>query len=212
MLTVGVNQLINLASEGKIQWATFFPLPIPRLSAENLAVKGPDHSVGQQMSLLETEEPIWCSYQGVTCSIEEGTPCLHRVIDLSFPSSSLSGYLTDLMSAFACLKRLDISDNQIGSTIPSTFSSLASLQHFDIRRNIFSGTIPLPIGAYTSLKYLAAGENIFESIPGSFGPYLSLEHLSLNMNLFIGTIPRSIGELTSLTLLDLSDNRLRGRV
>jgi Leucine Rich Repeat len=212
MLTSYGNQLIILASEGKIQWATFIPTPIQRLSAANSIMKNPDHSVAQQMSTIhETAEPAWCSYQGVTCNSEIGDPCFNRVIDFSFPESSLTGTLTDLISAFGCLKKFDINNNQIGGTLTSSFSALRYLEHFDIRQNQFTGTIAPYIGATTSLKYLAAGENLFESIPKEFSPYVSLEHLSLNMNSLIGTIPSSIGYLTSLIYLDLSENRLRGR-
>ena len=63
--------------------------------------------------------PIWCSFMGVSCGINQSLRDYRRVISISLPACKLEGSLTSLGSLSEMLT-FDISDNKVsGSISPS---------------------------------------------------------------------------------------------
>ncbi|XVE80983.1 hypothetical protein DITRI_Ditri15bG0025700 [Diplodiscus trichospermus] len=134
---------------------------------------------------------------------------------------------------------IDISDNKMQHQIPSEFCSLfPNLDGLFMSQNAFNSSIPLCFGSMMSLSYLDISHNLlFGGIPEELAMSRSLEYLRLSNNSLIGKIFPSIYHSnmlkglyldgnnfdedmphfspigsTSLTYLDLSDNRLSGKL
>ncbi|KAL3694537.1 hypothetical protein R1sor_008188 [Riccia sorocarpa] len=158
-------------------------------------------------------------------SLHSGT----TVLDLSFnnftgplPASigavtllshnSLSGEIPSQWSSIPIVA-LDLSDNQLGGTIPPFLSALSSLRYLNLANNSFTGDLPEELGNCTGLQHLVLENNLFNGlIPSTFGQSFgrSLRTLSLANNRLEGPIPDSIGNCSALRVLDLSRNNLNG--
>ncbi|KAK3582594.1 hypothetical protein CHS0354_024148 [Potamilus streckersoni] len=105
--------------------------------------------------------------------------------------------------------RLDLSDNKLRGTIPSSLGDLTELEKLDLGGNKLRGTIPGSLGNLSNLKRLdLSGNDLSGSIPNSLGNLTMLEWMDLNGNKLSGTIPRSLGNLTMLEVLHLKGNKL----
>ncbi|KAJ1428987.1 Serine-threonine/tyrosine-protein kinase, catalytic domain [Sesbania bispinosa] len=158
-----------------------------------------------------------CSFHGVTCG-----PRRH-VISIDLSSLSLSGTLSDDLSALPFLSHLSLADNQFSGPIPSSFSSLSSLRFLNLSNNVFNGTfpsqlsrlfnlqvldlynnnmtgpLPLEVTRMPFLRHLHLGGNFFSGkIPPEYGGWLHLEYLAVSGNELARAIPPEIGNLTSL--------------
>nr|XP_043620168.1 receptor-like protein EIX1 [Erigeron canadensis] len=108
------------------------------------------------------------------------------------------------------LSSLDLSSNNIDSTIPVWLSNLTNLMHLNLKDNSFYGQIPALLGTLTHLAYVDLSENYFNtSIPDLFSNLTGLVHLDLNANQFHGSFPPDM-KLCNLSFLDLSANRFEG--
>lgn len=126
-----------------------------------------------------------------------------------FPSLSLSS------DNFSSLTTVDLSDNQLGTSVmPWVFGLSDHLVFLDLSLNSFEGSIPHGLGNLTSLRYLDLSANNFNStIPESFFcGFGGLEFLSLWSNLLQGPFSSCVGNLTSIQTLDLSFNNLEGKI
>nr|XP_009625819.1 receptor-like protein EIX1 [Nicotiana tomentosiformis] len=122
------------------------------------------------------------------------------------------------------LQWLDLSDNQIGGTLPRsvrfpTISSWTVLDFYfsyyygvvvDLSSNHFHGLLPL----WPNVTHLNLANNLFSgSIPLNIGHVMKkLKVLDLSGNAFTGSIPYSIARVKRLSRLDLSDNHLSGKI
>nr|XP_016442616.1 PREDICTED: LRR receptor-like serine/threonine-protein kinase GSO1 [Nicotiana tabacum] len=122
------------------------------------------------------------------------------------------------------LQWLDLSDNQIGGTLPRsvnfpTISSWTVLDFYfsyyygvvvDLSSNQFHGLLPL----WPNVTHLNLANNLFSgSIPLNIGHVMKkLKVLDLSGNAFTGSIPYSIARVKRLSRLDLTDNHLSGKI
>lgn len=83
----------------------------------------------------------------------------------------------------------------------------------DLSQNALVGTIPSSIGELDYFKEINLGLNgLTGGIPASIGNLTSLNRLSLYLNRLTGEIPASISNLKKVQFLDLSGNKLSGGV
>ncbi|KAL6196830.1 hypothetical protein ACLB2K_032443 [Fragaria x ananassa] len=140
------------------------------------------------------------------------------------------GRVLEYGTIFNPVNILDLSNNNLSGTIPSSVGLLTSLGFLLLSGNTFSGEVPSSLKNCTDMKSLDLGDNKFSGrIPTWIGEsMLSLWILRLTMNSFTGNIPSQlwpfnsshIGSLTQLSLwsysrlpsLDLANNYLSGEM
>ncbi|KAB1220821.1 hypothetical protein CJ030_MR3G003321 [Morella rubra] len=136
------------------------------------------------------------------------------------------------------LKMMDLSDNQLGGTLPYSIANLSTklvslrlgrnqltgsiptvvqnivnLTELTMEKNHLTGEIPAIIGNLRMLRRMDFSENAFSGhIPSSLANATQLYSLHLEKNLLTGTIPSNLGNLLYLQELDLSRNFLNGTI
>ncbi|KAD2804369.1 hypothetical protein E3N88_37746 [Mikania micrantha] len=114
---------------------------------------------------------------------------------------------------FTSLNSLDLSMNDINSTIPLWLSNLTSLMHLNLHDNNFHGKIPDFIGMLSPLASIDLASNVFEILmPDLLCNLSSLVHLDLSYNKFYGAVPSNLGLLSRLEYLNLGYNKLSGNI
>lgn len=173
-----------------------------------------------------------CEFYGITCNSVPG-----RVIEISLDNKSLSGDIFPSLSVLRSLQVLSLPSNLISGKLPSEISrctnlrvlnltgnqlvgaipdlsGLRNLQVLDLSANYFSGSIPSWVGNLTGLVSLGLGENDYNEgeIPETLGNLKNLTWLYLGGSHLIGEIPESLYEMKALETLDISRNKISGRL
>ncbi|XP_051203115.1 probable LRR receptor-like serine/threonine-protein kinase At4g37250 [Lolium perenne] len=173
------------------------------------------------------------SKNGTTNGTSASAATVSRVIGLVLPNAQLSGTLPADLSRIQHLRHLDLSGNNITSTLPPALLhnatelrvlSLAGndltgslpdgapsrgLQELNLSDNALAGWLPAPLLAAPGLAVLGLANNYLagELPAGGLGP--SLQLLDLSSNYFRGALPPDFGG-ARLRLLNVSSNRLTG--
>ncbi|GLJ56305.1 hypothetical protein SUGI_1215690 [Cryptomeria japonica] len=106
-----------------------------------------------------------------------------------------------------------LDSNKIEGNIPNGIGNLTNLVILDLSNNHFSGSIPLALSHHPNLQKLFLDKNNLNGrIPESFGHAKRLGLLSLSENMISGEIPKSLGDLPQLRDLVLHHNQLSGRL
>ncbi|XP_043715005.1 DNA damage-repair/toleration protein DRT100-like [Telopea speciosissima] len=138
---------------------------------------------------------------------------ISRVTEVSLDQAGYTGSL----SSSACnylpyLESLNLADNSLAGSIPTSISNLTRLRRLALSENSFAGEIPTSIGSLFALEELYLDHNqLLGPIPASFKGLASLKRLELQGNKLSGELP-DLGSLKNLTFLDASDNAISGRV
>jgi Leucine-rich repeat (LRR) protein len=133
----------------------------------------------------------------------------NRVISLELSDNNLTGTIPSSIENLSGLTLLSLARNSIGGEIPSSISNLNNLSTLSLATNKLSGAIPSSIGLLSNLSYLNFGANqLTGNIPVEIGNLSSLGSLYLSSNKLTGQIPSSIGKLSNLYNVDLSSNQL----
>ncbi|KAK5786898.1 hypothetical protein PVK06_041547 [Gossypium arboreum] len=177
----------------------------------------------------------------LTGSIPKELANLKNLIILILENNGLSGILPAALGNLSKIERLHLSSNNFIGEIPETFARLTSLKEFRICDNNFTGQIPEFIFRnWTSLEMIymeASGlSGPIPSINPSFenveylvisdlnGADTSFSQLLINASLpklnrlmlrscnLVGEIAAPFERFTTLKILDLSFNRLRGKI
>ena len=147
-------------------------------------------------------------------------------------SNNLHGKLPEELSALSYLEKLNLADNSISGSIPSTMLSNdkpSSLVSLDLSSNQLSSSIPLSLYNQQLLKTLKVGDNALTgSISDGVRHLYSLVEFNISHNLFHGRlIPNGIlspseyavwnanifrSSRSTLKILDISNNRLTGQL
>ena len=143
------------------------------------------------------------------------------VIGLDLGNNRLRGEIpADLdWSAFTHLEWLNLGHNRLTGAIPSSLAELPILKNLNLSYNQLEGQIPADLGnEHLTLLYLN-GNQLSGSIPSQWGSgssvtggLPSLRLLNLSRNRLSGRIPDSLGNLAALRWLDLGLNHLHGDI
>jgi len=111
------------------------------------------------------------------------------------------------------LSFIDVSSNNLKSSLPSTIFSIPNLQSFIASNNNLEGSIPDQFQDCPSLSMLDLSNNRFSGkIPESISSCQKLVNLNLGKNQLTGEIPKALATMPTLAILDLSNNSLIGRI
>ena len=179
------------------------------------------------MSLLDLLNLSFNNFSGEVPK-ELLTGCFQlQILDLS--NNKFSGHLLSLNFNFTKLRVLKINDNQFSGTLSPKCSLMS---YFDVNNNKMSDKIPTWICNNTNIDTLFLQNNFFKgqipwktiqirhldlsqnSLSGSLPSWSSerLEQLHLGQSNFSRSIPKAFFNILSLWTLDISDNRLSGRI
>ncbi|KAJ4914931.1 receptor like protein 20 [Raphanus sativus] len=173
------------------------------------------------------------SFDGVLFDEDTG-----GVTELKLRGACLSGTLDANSSLFRLhqLKHLDLSLNNISSSLPAEFGRLTDLEFLDLHQNRFTGELPSSISNTTGLTKLNFLDISNNSLQGKVPEWLSnlpsltatnlshnsfdsfpnipptLKYVIASNNNFTGEMPLSLCNPRNLLFLDLSNNSLTGSV
>ncbi|RAL41793.1 hypothetical protein DM860_008975 [Cuscuta australis] len=148
---------------------------------------------------------------GDPCNGEwQGVNCMDANIEsITINSANLGGELGDKLGSFSSIKTIDLSNNLIGGSIPSSLP--VTLQSLFLSANQFTGSIPESLSSLTQLSAVSLNENkLTGDIPDVFQGLTDLVNLDLSSNNLSGTLPPSIGNMSALTTLHLQNNQISG--
>ncbi len=114
---------------------------------------------------------------------------------------------------FSHVTAVNLINNNLSGTIPSSVGNLDSLSYLRLDSNKLTGSIPATIGNLSHLVFLTArGNQLNGPLPTTFASMDSLQRLDLFYNQIPGSIPSQLGSALNLNYLDLSGNNLSGTI
>ncbi|GMJ10471.1 hypothetical protein like AT1G56130 [Hibiscus trionum] len=157
---------------------------------------------------LHNLEMVWGSDTQLTGRIPNFIGNWSRLTILRFQGNSFEGSIPSTFSNLTSLTELRISGLSNESSL-AFIRDMKSLSVLDLRNNNIFDTIPSSIGEYESLTQLDLSfNNITGQIPDSLFNLSSLTHLFLGNNKLNGTLPAE--KSSSLRNIDVSYNNLAG--
>ncbi|CAN8231441.1 unnamed protein product [Cochlearia groenlandica] len=134
---------------------------------------------------------------------------MDKIVSLTVSHANLSGDIPK--SLHSNLTFIDLSDNLIKGSIPTSITLLTNLKSLNLSRNSISGEIPDGIGDLISMKNLSLASNKLSGpIPDSISSISELTHLDLSGNQLNGTVPRFLTKMKNLKHLNLANNNFNG--
>nr|ABN08638.1 Leucine-rich repeat, plant specific [Medicago truncatula] len=139
---------------------------------------------------------------------------LYHLENLLLFGNNFSGKVPSELSNCSLLEKLDLSENRFNGKIPHSLKRLRNLKSMRLSSNLLTGEIPDSLFEIPSLEEVSLHNNLLSgNIPTNIGNLTHLLRLYyLYGNMFSGTIPSSLGNCSKLEDLELSFNRLRGKI
>jgi Leucine-rich repeat (LRR) protein len=203
-----LNKLQTLVLHGNAFTGTI-PEWVPELSdlrVLDLAVNDMEGGLPSNISTMPVLQTLNLERVGLSGKIDplSGIKSLEF---LALADNLLTGPITDeFLQSMPDLSDLDLSDNSLSGTLPSTLFDHKSIKVIDLHGNKFKGPLP-----YTQLEsqveFLSLSENQLSGpIDTRITRFSQLRHLDLSKNQFTGDIPTELGELVNLKYLFLAFN------
>lgn len=183
-----------------------------RLSVIKLKGNNFDGNIPEGLFDLRLEE-VDFSHNSLVGLIPHGSSRLFESLHtLDLSRNNLTGSIPE-MGQFSNLRYLNLSWNNLQSTVPPELGSFQNLTVLDLRKSALYGSIPGEICDSGSLGILQLdGNGLIGPIPEEIGNCTSLYLLSLSNNNLSGSIPESISKLNKLKILKLEFNELSGEI
>ncbi len=135
------------------------------------------------------------------------------VVSIDLYDNALIGSIPSTIGNLTGLWGLYLDSNQLTGSIPSTIGKLSNMENLLLQDNELTGNIPAELGNLSDLENLRLNQNqLTGSIPTEMGNLTNLWQLDLRNNLLTGSIPSSLGNLSNLKSLYLQDNQLTGSI
>ncbi|KAK9936660.1 hypothetical protein M0R45_013489 [Rubus argutus] len=154
-----------------------------------------------------------CSFSGNVCHIESmHVPFTSPTFVIFLTGQDLDGVLPLALAKLPYLKQVNLSQNDLGGTIPREWAS-TKLEVLVLSVNNLSGHIPGYLGNITTLRTLALESNLFSGpVPSELGKLINMENLYLRANNLTGELPLALTNLTKLIVLHIGSNNFIGRI
>ncbi|XP_054781215.1 protein STRUBBELIG-RECEPTOR FAMILY 7-like [Prosopis cineraria] len=150
------------------------------------------------------DDPCGQQWKGISCSG-------NRVTEIKLPGLGLNGMLGYQLQTLTSLINLDMSNNNLGGTIP--YQLPPNAQRLNLANNNFTGEVVYSISNMTSLEYLNLGHNQLQGgLSVNFEKLSSLSTLDLSFNSLSGDLPQSLTSLSSITTMYLQSNQFTGTI
>ena len=157
-----------------------------------------------------TNNTNWLSERPVGEWFGISTDADGRVTGMNLQQNQLKGTIPSSIGRLSELDTFWLPWNQLRGSIPSSIGNLRKMDDLDLRFNQLTGTIPSSLGNLDKLVELALDDNqLTGTIPSSFGRMSLLGFLSLRDNQLTGSIPSSLGQ-GRIAFFHLQNNRLSG--
>ncbi|XP_040381869.1 protein STRUBBELIG-RECEPTOR FAMILY 3 isoform X1 [Oryza brachyantha] len=166
---------------------------------------------GLYTALGSPSVPGWITNGGDPCNEGwQGVECVvSNITSIVLNGANLGGQLGNTLGNFTSLITLDLSNNNIGGTIPDNLP--ITLQRFFLSGNQLSGSIPNTLSTLTLLTGLSLNNNhLVGEIPDAFSTLTGLANLDFSSNNLTGPLPPSMGNLKALTSLHIQNNQITG--
>ncbi|TYI91991.1 hypothetical protein E1A91_D02G034900v1, partial [Gossypium mustelinum] len=218
------NLEVLLADENKLEMEPSFHTLVPKFQLKFISLS--KCRTSQQLSL---ELPTFLYYQNDLRFVDlsqnnfSGTVPFWlfenntKLEDLILKGNSFTGPLTLLSTPNSNVSSIDMSDNKIQGNIPPCLSVMKNLSMLDLSNNQLAGKVPQELVRKSSLFLLRLSNN---NLNGNVVPVIlnanGLQKLYLDGNNFSGEMTNfdvsTFQFPTSLTDIDLSNNRLHGKL
>ena len=112
------------------------------------------------------------------------------------------------------VRGLDLKSNELVGKIPRELGSLVKLKTLNLEGNSLTGPVPAPVVLMTQnqLTSWSLKGNAGLSLPSDIGAITVLQTLNMPMQNLTGKVPGGLAYLKCLKSIDLSQNRLTGRL
>ncbi|KAL5997736.1 hypothetical protein ACLOJK_008666 [Asimina triloba] len=125
----------------------------------------------------------------------------------------LSGPIPKELGNMTALTSLVLQSNQLSGELPRELGNLTKLERLFLSSNNFTGKLPEELGRLSNMKdFIISDISGPESAIPDLSNMGSIRALILRNCNLVGAIPSYIGEMQELDLLDLSFNKLEGRI
>ena len=116
-------------------------------------------------------------------------------------------------TAMPKLAYLDLSNNGITNSLPSSLGLLTRLRYLKLNSNSLAHTLPSAVGLLTQLLDMSLEFNAFTGqIPSSLGNLSAAYSITVDNNRLSRTIPSTLTALTRLMTFTLNNNKLSGSI
>ncbi|OAY72326.1 Protein STRUBBELIG-RECEPTOR FAMILY 3 [Ananas comosus] len=147
-------------------------------------------------------DPCGASWQGVGCVNS-------NITSITINGANLGGQLGDDLGNFSSIITIDLSNNNIGGSIPENLP--VTMQKFFLSANQFTGSIPSSLSKLTLLTDMSLNNNhLTEELPDAFQSLTGLINLHIQNNELGGTL--NVLEDLPLKDLDIENNLFSGPV
>ncbi|PIA37584.1 hypothetical protein AQUCO_03000269v1 [Aquilegia coerulea] len=144
---------------------------------------------------------------------DDPTQVPSKLGQLNLSNNRLSGSLPSSIGNFSGLQTLLLSGNRFTGKIPAELGQLKHLLKLDMSRNNFTDGIPPQIGNCVLLAYLDLSQNQLSGpIPVQITQIHILNYFNISWNYLDQSLPKEIGAMKSLTSADFSHNNFSGRI
>ncbi|KAH7654793.1 Non-specific protein-tyrosine kinase protein [Dioscorea alata] len=155
--------------------------------------------------------PGWVPNGGDPCTESwQGVQCIgSNITAIILNGANLGGDLGDKLQNFTSIVTIDLSNNNIGGSIPENLPY--TMSKFFLAANQLTGSIPKSLAQLTLLSDMSVNENhLTGELPDAFQSLTGLINLDLSSNNLSGQLPPSMGSLSSITTLHIQNNQLSG--
>ncbi|ONK75944.1 uncharacterized protein A4U43_C03F22210 [Asparagus officinalis] len=147
-------------------------------------------------------DPCLEAWQGVQCTES-------NITAITINGANLGGELGDALGNFTSITTIDLSNNNIGGTIPENLP--LTLKTFFLSANQLTGSIPSSLSKLTLLSDMSVNVNhLSGDLPDAFQSLTGLINFDLSSNNLSGQLPPSMENLSSLTTLHIQNNQFSG--
>eukprot|EP00797_Seminavis_robusta_P014947 Sro224_g091570.1 leucine rich repeat (1252) ;mRNA; r:21503-25532 len=132
---------------------------------------------------------------------------------LRVQNSLLSGSIAPDLALATSLSGIDLTGNNLVSSIPRGLFHLPMLSQLNLAKNALSSSIPSEVGLSNSIVGLNLSSNLITgSIPSKIFSISSLAQLDLSANGLFGSLPEEVGSASQLSFMHIGTNQITGKL